>query len=349
MRLLAICMVFLASQMNAQDVFEITYTIDCPADWQDSLMALRTEPPMLVYCSAGHTVVKTNLPFHQTFDARIGESNSWSERTSYGQWLRYNGEILDSSLVSKTIVTTGKAKKSDPILNYPTFRTIGDAKGLSGKKIEVYYTDKLNGVHSWCPGLKGMPLKFVIPTDMGDFVLTAKTIEIKTPADLPAGPTGQREVTSGDELKNSIFYDEDSTYVTVFGMITDTDNNNVLSLTEIKVFEKDKEIMKLQADHFGSYNFRLKAGSVYVLEFGTAPYVVKRIQLDLLAMGPRSPLLMVNLDGDLFQNPKNIDCSVLKAPVLKMYYDMNAKDMAFDATYNESRKAMLNELMQKLK
>lgn len=349
MRLLAICMVFLASQMNAQDVFEITYTIDCPADWQDSLMALRTEPPMLVYCSAGHTVVKTNLPFHQTFDARIGESNSWSERTTYGQWLRYSGEIIDSSLVSKTIVTSGKGKKSDPILNYPTFKTQGQSLGLSAKKIEVYYTDKLNGVHSWCPGLKGMPLKFVIPTDLGDYVLMAKTIEKKTPADIPAGPNGQKEVTTGAEVKNSFFFDEDSTYVMIFGIITDIDNGNVLGLTEINVYENDKEIISMYADHFGTYNFRVKAGSVYVLEFGTAPYVSKRIQLDLLAMGPRSPLLGVNLDGDLFQNPKNIDCSMLKSPVLKMHYDMNAKDIAFDESYNASRRQLLNELMQKLK
>jgi hypothetical protein len=347
MRTLLAILLLICASARGQEVYEIVYQIDCPTDWQDSVMALRTEPPMVLFASASHSVVQSNAPFSQCVDARIMDSPSWAQRTAHGYWISYKGENQDSALVSQTFLPSGKSKKSESILGYATSKIEAKSPGYSIKKIEIQYTDALFGVHPWCPQIKGIPLRMRIPTDLGDYVLEAKVINKRMSSDIPETPKAKKEANDGLELKENFFFDEDSTYVTVFGLISDEDNGNLLGLTEILVYEKEQVVQRTITDLRGVYDLRLKCGGTYVIEFGTAPYVRKRVQIDLLSMRPGAALLMVNLDGDLFQNPKGIDCSLLKAPIMKLHYDMNAKDMSFDEAYNASRQLLLLELKQK--
>ncbi len=333
----------------AQEIHEIIYHLDCPTDWQDSIMALETEPAMILYCSGLHSVVVTHAPFGQCIDARLMDAPSWSQKSAKGYWVQYKGPEADSALLAFSFNVEGKSKKAASILGYTTKSAIARSPAFSKEKIGLTYTEDLRGVHPWCPGLRGIPLRIVIPADLGDYVLEAKSIKPSMTADLPESPKASVKTENGQSVKEHFFYDADSTSMVVFGMVTDEFSDHSLGLVDVKVYEKETLITSTRTDLRGVYDLRLKTGGVYILEIGAAPYETKRIQVDLLTMRPRGDNPMLQLDGSIFQNPKNVDCSLLKAPVLKLYYDMNTKDIAFDQMYNDPRKAQLDLLLEQIK
>jgi hypothetical protein len=335
----------------AQESHEIIYSLDCPTDWQDSIMALETEPAMVLYCSGLQSVVVTHDPFGQCIDSRLMDIPSWSQKSAKGYWVQYKeeGEEVDSTLLAFSFNVEGKSKKAASILGYTTKTAFARSPAYSKEKIELTYTEDLRGVHPWCLGLRGIPLRIVIPTELGNYVLEAKSVSPRMTPDFPQSPNGTVRTDTGQSVKEHFFYDSDSTSMIVFGTVTDEFNDHLLGLVDVKVFEKEALIASTRTDLRGAYDLRLKTGRIYTLEIGTAPYVTKRIQVDLLTMRPRGDNPALQLDGSIFQNPKNVDCSLLKAPILKLYYDMNTKDIAFDINYNDARKAQLDLLLEQIK
>lgn len=346
---LALLFVLLSASLRAQDLYEIVYSIQCPTAWQDSVMALNNDPPMILYCSVPQSLVKTNDPFPAEILTRIQDQSAWYRRTIRNNYSVFRGANSDSAIVANTLQFKGKPKKSEPILGYATMRSEGQAIGLSTKKVEVHYTVDLPGTHPWCSDLRGIPLRFIIPTDLGNYVVEATTITKKELSDLPDTPRGSEESETGLEMKENFFIEEDSSFVYVYGLITDYTNGNVLGLMDIVVYEKNQVIFSTRSDFHGVFQFRLKYGGQYTLEFGSAPYVHKKVLVDLLTYRPSSPILYLEMMGDLFTNPKAVDCTVFQTPVLKLYYDMNTKDMAFDENYNSQRAMLVNEVLQKIK
>jgi hypothetical protein len=342
-------LLFSALHIMSQEVHEIIYRLDCPFDWQDSVMATMAEPSMILYCSAGHSLVKTNSPFGECMDSRIMDLPQWMQKTAKGYWVQYQGEEADSALVSFSILTEGKAKKSDPIMGFSTKRLNGRSPAFTREKIDITYTEDLRGVHPWCLDLQGIPLRIVIPTEIGSYTLEAKEIKKRILADIPTAPRATIKAENGQEVKEHFFSDPDSTSLIVFGLVTDEFSENALGLVEVKVFEKDQLLSTTRTDLRGVYDLRLKAGGLYQIEIGTAPYVVKRIQIELLTMRPKGDNPMLQLDGSIFKNPKQIDCGLLKSPILKLHYDMNAKEIVSDVSYNDGRQEQLRLLLEQIK
>jgi hypothetical protein len=255
----------------------------------------------------------------------------------------------DSSLISFSFNPTGKAKKAEAIMGFATKKTEARTPAFTRDKIEITYTEDLRGVHPWCPNLKGIPLRIVIPTDMGNYILEAKQINPRAKSDIPNVPQASVKAEDGQEVKEHYLFDQDSTSLIVFGVVKDEFTGSRLGLIEVKVFDKDRLISTTRTDIRGVYDLRLKAGGVYTIEIGTAPFVIKRIQIELLTMRPRGDNPLLQSDGSIFQNPKQIDCSLLNAPILKLYYDMNAKDIGFDENYNTPRGDQLRLLLEQIK
>lgn len=346
---LTLILLLLSIGAQAQELYEIVYSIDCPTDWQDSIMALETEPAMVLYCSGLQSVVVTNDPFGQCIDNRLMDQPTWSQKSAKGYWVQYQGAEPDSTLLAFSFKVEGKPKKAASILGYTTKTAIARSPAYSKEKIELIYTEDLRGVHPWCLGLRGIPLRIVIPTELGNYILEAKSVSPRMTADVPSIPKGAVTADTGQAVKEYFYYDPDSTNLIVFGMVTDEFNEHPLGLVDVKVYEKENLIASTRTDLRGVYELRLKSGSVYQLEIGSAPFVTKRIQIDLLTMRPHGDNPALQLDGSIFQNPKNVDCSLLNTPLLKLYYDMNTKEIAFDVTYNDARKAQLDLILEQIK
>jgi hypothetical protein len=71
----------LINRTFGQEMHEVIYQLDCPTDWQDSLMRLQTDPAMVLFCSSSHSMVIANAPFAHSIDSRIMDLPSWTQKT----------------------------------------------------------------------------------------------------------------------------------------------------------------------------------------------------------------------------------------------------------------------------
>ncbi|HEY4799259.1 MAG TPA: hypothetical protein VII99_09320 [Bacteroidia bacterium] len=113
-------------------------------------------------------------------------------------------------------------------------------------------------------------------------------------------------------------------------------NSNILSDALVLVVDERKQVVgSYTTDKFGACSFNLPLNRRLVIKVMKNKFVPKMIELDTYVPEKKWKIYKLIFEISLFEKVKGVDATVLKEPIVKVFFNPSKEEFDYDRTYTQ--------------
>ncbi|MCH2200016.1 MAG: hypothetical protein MK081_14655 [Flavobacteriales bacterium] len=136
----------------------------------------------------------------------------------------------------------------------------------------------------------------------------------------------------------------------IHGAVKDTDTNKKMSAVTVSIKQNGSAFDSYTTAGNGKFEFELPLGHSYLIEFASADYVTKKIEINTKGIPPEDMAggFQLALDMSLFAYQEGFDTSITDQPIGKASFDPVRNSVEFDFGYTERMMKKIEDEFERL-